>query len=49
MKKYTVEFIGTKTFLASDEKGLDQGVTNMLNTLPTQLKARAKVIKIEEV
>tara|TARA_B100001939_G_C16376176_1_gene377912 strand:- start:179 stop:328 length:150 start_codon:yes stop_codon:yes gene_type:complete len=49
MKKYTVEFIGTKTFLADDEKSLDQGVTNMLNAIPTQLKARAKVIKIEEV
>lgn len=49
MKKYTVEFIGTRTFLANDEKGLDQAVTQQLNTLPSQIKARAKVIKIEEL
>lgn len=49
MKRYTVEFIGTKTFLSNDEKGLDQGVTSMLKAIPSQLNPRAKVIKIEEV
>lgn len=48
MKKYTVEFVGTRTFLVANEKSLDSVVTQTLNVLPQNLNARAKVIKVED-
>jgi hypothetical protein len=49
MKKYTVEFIGTRTFLVANDKSLDDAVTRTLNVMPQQLKTTAKVVKIEDV
>ena len=47
MDRYTVEFIGKRTFLVSNQDKLDHAVKSMLNTLPSQLNATAKVVEIE--
>jgi hypothetical protein len=47
MDRYTVEFSGTRKFLISTEDQLDNAVKSVLNTLPPQLKATAKVVGIE--
>ena len=48
MNRYTVEFVGRRTFLVSNQDQLDHAVTSMLNTLQSQLNATAKVVEIEK-
>ena len=47
MNRYTVEFVGKRTFLVSNQDQLDHAVKSMLNTLPPQLNAIARVVEIE--
>lgn len=48
MDRYTVEFVGKRTFLVSNQDQLDHAVKSMLNTLPSQLNATAKVVEIQK-
>lgn len=49
MKRYTVEFTGTRTFLVANDKSLDDAVKRTLSVMPQQLTTTAKVVKIEDI